>query len=159
MHFILLIIGIALIVLNIGIIKEEKTYKKENFNENLNIAHDNMDKNEAEIMKMRKEMGETFYSLQEEIQDLKTYIEKLEDKIEKECYEKPVETVIQNIDTLDEEKVDEPEKVKVSNYNNVKIEEIKKLIDEGKNIEEICETRFKSDHSPSGEHIRSVSSP
>ncbi|MBE6065285.1 DUF6115 domain-containing protein [Clostridium cochlearium] len=140
MHFILLIIGIALIVLNIGIIKEEKTYKKENFNENLNIAHDNMDKNEAEIMKMRKEMGETFYSLQEEIQDLKTYIEKLEDKIEKECYEKPVETVIQNIDTLDEEKVDEPEKVKVSNYNNVKIEEIKKLIDEGKNIEEICET-------------------
>ncbi|MCR1970358.1 DUF6115 domain-containing protein [Clostridium cochlearium] len=140
MHFILLIIGIALIVLNIGIIKEEKTYKKENFNENLNIAHDNMDKNEAEIMKMRKEMGETFYSLQEEIQDLKTYIEKLQDKIEKECYEKPVETVIQNIDTLDEEKVDEPEKVKVSNYNNVKIEEIKKLIDEGKNIEEICET-------------------
>ena len=140
MHFILLIIGIALIVLNIGIIKEEKTYKKENFNENLNIAHDNMDKNEAEIMKMRKEMGETFYSLQEEIQDLKTYIEKLEDKIEKECYEKPVETVIQNIDTLDEEKVDESEKVKVSNYNNVKIEEIKKLIDEGKNIEEICET-------------------
>lgn len=140
MHFILLIIGIALIVLNIGTIKEEKTYKKENFNENLNIAHDNMDKNEAEIMKMRKEMGETFYSLQEEIQDLKTYIEKLEDKIEKECYEKPVETVIQNIDTLDEEKVDEPEKVKVSNYNNVKIEEIKKLIDEGKNIEEICET-------------------
>lgn len=140
MHFILLIIGIALIVLNIGIIKEEKTYKKENFNENLNIAHDNMDKNEAEIMKMRKEMGETFYSLQEEIQDLKTYIEKLEDKIQKECYEKPVETVIQNIDTLDEEKVDEPEKVKVSNYNNVKIEEIKKLIDEGKNIEEICET-------------------
>ncbi|SDL06455.1 hypothetical protein SAMN05216497_10632 [Clostridium cochlearium] len=140
MHFILLIIGIALIVLNIGIIKEEKTYKKENFNENLNIAHDNMDKNEAEIMKMRKEMGETFYSLQEEIQDLKTYIEKLQDKIEKECYEKPVETVIQNIDILDEEKVDEPEKVKVSNYNNVKIEEIKKLIDEGKNIEEICET-------------------
>lgn len=140
MHFILLIIGIALIVLNIGTIKEEKTYKKENFNENLNIAHDNMDKNEAEIMKMRKEMGETFYSLQEEIQDLKTYIEKLEDKIEKECYEKPVETVIQNIDTLDEEKVDEPEEVKVSNYNNVKIEEIKKLIDEGKNIEEICET-------------------
>ena len=45
-------------------------------------------------------MGETFYSLQEEIQDLKTYIEKLEDKIEKECYEKPVETVIQNIDTF-----------------------------------------------------------
>ena len=38
MHFILLIIGIALIVLNIGIIKEEKHIKKENFNENLNIA-------------------------------------------------------------------------------------------------------------------------
>lgn len=136
MQFVLLFIGIILIAINIRAIKEDKSPKSEGFNQNLNVAHDNMDKNEAEIMKMRKEMGETFYSLQEEIQDLKEEIKK----------------VVQNIDTLDEEeailpnsqcndkKVDEhKEKVKVSNSNNIKIEEIKKLIDEGKNIDEICE--------------------
>lgn len=149
MQFVLLFIGIILIAINIRAIKEDKSPKSEGFTQNLSVAHDNMDKNEAEIMKMRKEMGETFYSLQEEIEDLKKYIEKLEDKIVKESYE---ESVVQNIDTLDEEeailpnsqyndkKVDEhKEEVKVSNSNNIKIEEIKKLIDEGKDIDEICE--------------------
>lgn len=149
MQFVLLFIGIILIAINIRAIKEDKSPKSEGFTQNLSVAHDNMDKNEAEIMKMRKEMGETFYSLQEEIEDLKKYIEKLEDKIVKESYE---ESVVQNIDTLDEEeailpnsqyndkKVDEhKEEVKVSNSNNIKIEEIKKLIDEGKDIDEIYE--------------------
>lgn len=149
MQFVLLFIGIILIAINIRAIKEDKSPKSEGFNQNLNVAHDNMDKNEAEIMKMRKEMGETFYSLQEEIQDLKEEIKKLEAKIPQNNYD---EVEKYNIDTLDEEeailpnsqcndkKVDEhKEKVKVSNSNNIKIEEIKKLIDEGKNIDEICE--------------------
>lgn len=135
MQFVLLSIGIILIVLNIRVIKEEKNPKNESFSENLNIAHDNMDKNEAEIMKMRKEMGETFYSIQEEIEDLKQQIKGLETKIINNNFK---ESIKKSIDILDEKEIILP-KVEYINSNNIKMEEVKKLIDKGKNIDEICE--------------------
>ncbi|QBD85162.1 hypothetical protein EQG73_08025 [Clostridium tetani] len=135
MQFVLLSIGIILIVLNISVIKKDKNPKNENFSENLNIAHDNMDKNEAEIMKMRKEMGETFYSIQEEIEDLKQQIKGLETKIINNNFK---ESIKKSIDILDEKEIILP-KVEYTNSNNIKMEEVKKLIDKGKNIDEICE--------------------
>lgn len=135
MQFILLSIGIALIVLNISAIKKDKKFKNKEFSKNLNIAHENMDKNEAEIMKMRKEMGETFYNIQDEIENLKEKIKILEMNISQDnCNE----IVKGNIDTLDEEKVILPKEEHVDS-NNTNIEDIRRLIDEGKNIDEICE--------------------
>lgn len=135
MQFVLLSIGITLIVLNISVIKKDKKFKNEEFSKNLNIAHENMDKSEAEIMKMRKEMGETFYNIQDEIENLREKIKILEMNISQNNWN---ETVKGNIDALDEEKVILPKEEYIDS-NNIKIGEIRKLIHEGKNIDEICE--------------------
>lgn len=108
---ILFLFGIALVVFNArAVLKEKHSFKND-----LELREKSFGDTDMEIGEIRKEFGETIFEIQQQIEDLKKNKE--------------------NHDIIENE---EPEN-KLENYNNVKIDEIKKMIDEDVPIDEISE--------------------
>ncbi|MCH3964206.1 MAG: hypothetical protein LKE46_07995 [Clostridium sp.] len=112
---VLFVIGIVIIIFNARAVLREKN----SFKNQLDLKQESSEKFEIEIGKLRNEFGETIFELQKEIENLKENSVKLNkhgDKDEKETGNSEFE-----------------------NYNNVKIDEIKRMIDDKVSMDEISE--------------------
>lgn len=142
MTIFLLIIGLFLITINIIAIKKEK----KSFSKAMDNAEENVNDCSIEILNLRREMAETILQLQLEIEDLKesiscknTKIEELEEEklIEDKNEEKLKERSEKKIE---EKKIEEKiEENKVEEKNNVKIDEVKQLIDKGMDLDQVAQ--------------------
>ncbi|SMC17773.1 hypothetical protein SAMN02745134_00427 [Clostridium acidisoli DSM 12555] len=140
--FLLVLIGFLLIIINFKTIKNEKNTFKGTFDD----VSSNLKDYDIEIGKLRKEFGETIFELQQEIQDLKGNIDNGKIKIYKES---DIDNEYINSDIEDnEEKVEIEQKTYIQNSdeyklnpqeNNVKINEIKEMMDKGLSIDSISE--------------------
>lgn len=143
--FLLVLIGVLLIIINFKTIKNEKNTFKGTFDD----VSSNLKDYDIEIGKLRKEFGETIFELQQEIQDLKGNIDNGKIKIYKES---DIDNEYINSDIEDnednEEKVEIEQKAYIQNSdeyklnpqeNNVKINEIKEMMDKGLSIDSISE--------------------
>ncbi|MEG1256035.1 hypothetical protein [Clostridium sp.] len=101
MYILLIIIGIALIALNIKAIKKEKN----SFNSAMIKAESDTDEVDMKIMEMRSEFGKTITELQREIMDLKSSYDLVVDKDLKSSK-----------DTKDEEELFKYNEDKISEY-------------------------------------------
>lgn len=141
---ILLIIGIALIFMNIKVIKKDN---KSVFEEKLNSIDDDDSKDyNFEIGNLRKEFGETIFELQKEIEELKKEVVEIKkmntktndknfsddniDKIDLSVHKK-IDVLVDN-DIEDEDNVEGQEK-------NSKVKEIKKMMQDGLSTDEISQ--------------------
>lgn len=140
--FLLVLIGVLLIIINFKTIKNEKNTFKGTFDD----VSSNLKDYDIEIGKLRKEFGETIFELQQEIQDLKGNIDNGKIKIYKES---DIDNEYINSDIEDnEEKVEIEQEAYIQNSdeyklnpqeNNVKINEIKEMMDKGLSIDSISE--------------------
>lgn len=109
---ILIVIGIVLIVFNVKAINNQK----KSFAGILNDKQGNVKDYEIEITKLREEFSNTILELQKEIEQLKAKL-KINDDI--------------MVSSDDSENT-------VKSSNGVKVNEIKKLLDSGMSIDNIC---------------------
>jgi hypothetical protein len=149
MEYLLIIVGILLFVMGI-----RKLDFSEKFDNVLNVKQNNLSEYDMKIGEIRKEFAETLIDLQLEVQDLKELIDddnvKLKN-IKDHTKEKYIDERYNNMSSINE-KIDNKENIEEINdeilkeeqeynfpYNDVKINNIKKLMDEGYSIDEICE--------------------
>lgn len=140
---ILLIIGIALIFINIKAIKKENNV--ENFEDKFKNAENNIKNYDVEIGKLRKDFAETVLELQEEIEVLKEKIvqlEKVKNITKKNELVYDNKKVHKNIDVLlDEDSRKENKNVEdaaeVSDSKDIKVVKVKEMIDKGYSVDEI----------------------
>jgi len=121
MNILLIVIGLMLIITAMF------EFKKNKFKQEFKSALDNTDDFKVEIGKLRKEFSETILELQKEIYEVKG----LENSNENEFHE--------NIENKEGKKgvfIEKISKEEVGYSSN--IEMIRKLINEGKDIEEVC---------------------
>lgn len=111
---ILFLIGIILIIFNTkAVIKEKNSFRNQ-----LDSKKKSTNLTDIEIGKIRKEFGETIFELQKQIESLKRSVNAENNK-------------------LDQKKDLKEDTLKFENYNNVKIDEIKKMIDKNISIDDI----------------------
>lgn len=125
----LICVGIFLIYINVKAIQKDK----DSFKYKYDNAKDNMEEFQVEIGKLRKEFAETILELQNEIVELRS---------------NPVEAVIE-ADRAEEKIVETGEKsikpkedaIENSNMNdnNIKIEQIHDLLDDGFTVDQIAD--------------------
>ncbi|MEW9093628.1 MAG: hypothetical protein AB2417_00990 [Clostridiaceae bacterium] len=137
MTIFLLIIGLFLITINVIAIKKEK----KSFSKAMDNAQENINDYSIEILNLRREMAETILQLQMEIEDLKESINckstKIEDLEEEKLIEdKNEEKLKERSEKKIEEKIEEN---KVEEKNNVKIDEVKQLIDKGMDLDQVAQ--------------------
>lgn len=141
---ILLIIGLALIFMNIKVIKKDN---KSLFEEKLNDVADNDSRDyNFEIGKLRKEFGETVFELQQEIEELKSEVVELK-KINMETNEKKFSNDnINKVDVAVNKRIDVIVDDDIAYENNVeddeknlKVKEIKKMMQDGFSTDEISQ--------------------
>ncbi|GEM_PF-1591525 len=140
------ILGIVLILLNTRVIKSEsKDFKGE-----FRSAVDNMTEEQFALGQMRKEFGETIYEIQQELELIKKDMKEIAKNSNSEELKKNTDKEIElyspalellsktqeednfNITTTENNKADTQAK-----SNNIKVEEVRKLINEGFGLEEI----------------------
>ncbi|MBU5483016.1 hypothetical protein KQI86_01675 [Clostridium sp. MSJ-11] len=126
-----------LITINVIAIKKEK----KSFSKAMDNAEENINDYSIEILNLRKEMAETILQLQMEIEDLKESINcksiKIEDLEEEKLIEdKNEEKLKERSEKKIEEKIEEN---KVEEKNNVKIDEVKQLIDKGMDLDQVAQ--------------------
>jgi hypothetical protein len=146
MVWILLGIGLLLVIFNLGAINKEKSSFKYIFNN----TEEDMKEMDFKLSEIRREFSETILELQKEIEKVKeTYI--YENKVsENNILEEPKDIEENNENYTEDNIVYKEEKEqdilessfrekKVQEDNNVKINEINKLLSKGFSIEEISE--------------------
>lgn len=137
--FLLLLIGIVLVIFNFKAIKKEKNTFRGTFDDVTN----NLKDYDMKIGKLRQEFGETIFELQQEIENLKDNRDKTEWKQENKTQAKIINN--ENINdeiTKNKEEIIEEKKLNATNdpeINNVKVNEIKKMLNEGLSIDSISE--------------------
>ncbi|WP_234119909.1 DUF6115 domain-containing protein [Clostridium hydrogenum] len=136
---ILLIIGIALIFINIKAIKKEN--KVENFEDNFKNAESNIKNYDVEIGKLRKDFAETVLELQEEIEVLKEKIVQLE-KVKNITKKNELVYDNKNIDVLvgedsRKENKNVEDAAEVSDSKDKKVVKVKEMMDRGYSVDEI----------------------
>ncbi|WP_251860468.1 hypothetical protein [Clostridium sp. Marseille-Q2269] len=151
--FLLIVIGLILIFINVKAIKKEDG----SFSSTLKGSMENIDEYKEEIGLIRKEFAETLIDIQKEMEYLKKELNILkhsyENKIEvqnfqvgehnKNYLKESDKNLVQSkyIDNKDTNKISQEISYKHNpeDNNGVKINEVSKLIKEGRTIEEICE--------------------
>lgn len=134
--FITILIGLFLVIFNFMAVKKQKG----SFADTLNYKQENMGELQLEMGKMRKEFAETVLELQEEIEELKNKIDtkentKIDENIDKEIFDDEI-TNVSSGPSQNEKAADDKEQ---ENSNNVKVNEIEKLVKKGLSVEEIAE--------------------
>lgn len=124
MPAVFMIIGALIVVFNIAWIIRKDLDVDKSFNSVLNNKKDTVTDKDIELIELRKEFSETLLELQVEIEGLK---DKIKDNV----------TASEEITVKKEHVPDDNKKVQVKNA--VKMDEIKKLLNEGKSIEEVSE--------------------
>ncbi|MBU3132121.1 hypothetical protein KPL40_06615 [Clostridium gasigenes] len=145
MGFILIIIGALLILLNIKAIKKEDN----SFSSILKREESTVNRDyDVEIISIRKDLAESIFDIQKEMEEIKAsvlditnkkntinYLESIEEKIEKD------DIITNDIKVEDKNVISEinfaykPEKIN-------KVDEVKKLVQDGFTDEEICRKMF-----------------
>lgn len=133
MVYIIIVIGIVLIVINVkAIFKEDNSFDKKYAS-----AKESITDFEIEIGKLRNEFAETLVELQSEIEELKRKVEFYEDRnfiVQKENHK---------IFEIDDEKyiedIEEKQQSLPVNSNNIKIEQVNKMLKEGQTVDDIAE--------------------
>ncbi|OOM79923.1 hypothetical protein [Clostridium sp. BL-8] len=150
MPFILLIIGSILVIYNYRIIKKENGIKSEDKSSKIsfkNMLQDNKDglsDYKIEIGRLRRDIAESLTELQEEIIEIKDNFNKL--KNNEKIYED-----IKDIESSNESIIDENSSYKLNYDDDViseisfpekadsnKTQSIKKLLEDGLTVEQIC---------------------
>lgn len=132
-YIIIIIIGILLIALNIGYIKEDK-HPFENI---LKAEESRKDRDyDLEIISIRKDLAESLVDIQKEIEDLKEKIDKI--KEENYNFDNKNENIIDK-DVISEINFNN----KISNEQNTntknnKFKNVNSLLDKGSTEDEIC---------------------
>lgn len=138
MAWVLLIIGAALVALNLRALKKEEN----SFNKILHNTEDDMEEFEVRLGEVRREFSETILELQRDIIQIremasnnrdkkKENIDKVEEKSNEDISERPKQRKNENKSTrAKEEKVSE-------RANSVKIDEVNRLIGEGLSVDDI----------------------
>ncbi|WP_373898333.1 hypothetical protein ACER0A_007725 [Haloimpatiens sp. FM7315] len=135
MGIFLVVIGLLLIVINIGAIKKEKP----NFKDTFHNKKEGISDYNVEIFKLRREFSETILELQKEIKDIKKEVKELKkiEEVEEENNLNAKKFSEENIKDMVEEKT-----VLTANTanraNGVKVLEVNKLLEEGLSIDEIA---------------------
>ena len=145
MGFILIIIGALLILLNIKAIKKEDN----SFSSILKREESTVNRDyDVEIISIRKDLAESIFDIQKEMEEIKesvlditnkentiNYLESIEEKIEKD------DIITNDIKVEDKNVISEinfaykPEKIN-------KVDEVKRLVQDGFTDEEICRKMF-----------------
>ncbi|MBP2031398.1 hypothetical protein J2Z42_000063 [Clostridium algifaecis] len=131
----LFLIGIILIAFNVRAVSKEKN----SFGTQLKYKEGSVKDFDLEVGKLRHEFGETIFELQKQIENLKNekHIDDKKDGIKNEIDSNIDKDIGKNIDKKDESLSNE--NLKFENYNNVKIDDIKKMLDDKVAIEKISE--------------------
>lgn len=134
--FLLLLIGVVLIVFNFKAVKNEK----KTFKDTINNVSNNLKDYDIEIGRLRQEFAETILELQEQIENLKINKNNIEEKQTEVLMIKDDNI---NSKTLKNSKeIVEDKKINTKSNlakNNVKVNEVKKMINEGLSIDSISE--------------------
>lgn len=136
---ILLIIGIALIFINIKVIKNDN---KDSFEDKLNDISYNAEDYKFEIGKLRKEFGETIFELQKEIEELKEEVATMKNlnlKSNEKAFsddnnDKKDLELNNKIDVVVDNDIEDRDEVE-----NLKAKQIKKLMQDGLSTDEISQ--------------------
>ena len=129
MAIILMLFGITIIIFSLySLVKENYKHDENNFKSLLKDTENNIDDTQVLIGEMRREFAETILELQKEIISLK-----------EENFEVPQRD--EDEDANFTEKIDDSIAVEeeTNSFNNIKIDDIEKLLKEGCSIEEISE--------------------
>ncbi|WP_297439443.1 DUF6115 domain-containing protein [uncultured Clostridium sp.] len=145
MGIFLILVLIGIVIIFIGIKTGAKENNDNNFAKVLEKKSSNISDEKLEIIRLRKDMSETVLELQQDIESLRAEVEYLRYKeIEKERTEiKTTEkkTSNNNIDVIVDDKLIasiKQNKEADDNRNNIKVELVKSLIDDGLSDDEIC---------------------
>lgn len=137
MLILLLFIGIILVVFNIKAIKKEE----KSFDKALKNAEFSTDEIDVKLGELRREFSETILELQQEILDLK---EKYDIKYEEKQYDNILEENLEssNIPIIEENQdntINFEETKEKTLENNIKIQQIKELLEKNLTIDEVVE--------------------
>ena len=144
MGIFLILVLIGIVIIFIGIKTGAKENNDNNFAKVLEKKSSNISDEKLEIIRLRKDMSETVLELQQDIESLRAEVEYLRYKeIEKERTEiKTTEKkTSNNIDVIVDDKLIasiKQNKEADDNRNNIKVELVKSLIDDGLSDDEIC---------------------
>lgn len=141
MIFILIVlIGIILIVLNVMTLKKEN----KNFNGILNNKEKNLTDVQLQIGALRKEFGETIFEIQCDLKELREENSFLRSELLKsngKYFDNRKELNIEehhNIDNGKSLKLQCKDKEKLDSLSDDKVDKIKRLLDEGLTVDELC---------------------
>lgn len=147
--FTLFLMGIMLIAFNVRAVSKEKN----SFKTQLKNKEGSVNDLDLEVGKLRHEFGETIFELQNQIESLKNSNEaENKTEVKNEIQEKLTYNIENSNDNIEDAKNNiedsnitegnglNKETHKFENYNNVKIDEIKKMLDDNVSIDNISET-------------------
>lgn len=129
MPILLLGIGVALIILNVKSIKNEKN-KNLNFSEVLKEKENNISDVEVKVIELRREIAETILELQKDIEDIKELV-----KVDEYKTIKPTQVNVENIKddiTMNEIKGDKSKQVMELLHNGLSDDDVCKKLNIGK---------------------------
>lgn len=129
MPILLLGIGVALIILNVKSIKNEKN-KNLNFSEVLKEKENNISDVEVKVIELRREIAETILELQKDIEDIKELV-----KVDEYKTIKPTQVNVENTKddiTMNEIKGDKSRQVMELLHNGLSDDDVCKKLNIGK---------------------------
>ncbi|SFA75021.1 DUF6115 domain-containing protein [Clostridium frigidicarnis] len=129
MPILLLGIGVALIILNVKSIKNEKN-KNLNFSEVLKEKENNISDVEVKVIELRREIAETILELQKDIEDIKELV-----KVDEYKTIKPTQVNVENTKddiTMNEIKGDKSRQVMELLHNGLSDDDVCKELNIGK---------------------------
>ena len=149
MHIFLIVVGIALILLNVRFIKDERWSffskrlgKKENSNFTSVLEKEEINISEVDIRigELRREFSETLIELQKEIMELYEKIEDLEEGKPSVTSIDTIDIEELNIDAIDTENIEiQAENIELEKETYSKADQVGMLMDQGYTIDEVCE--------------------
>lgn len=128
----LIVVGLLLIYLNTRALLKDKN----SFSRTLNDKKENIQQFQIELGQLRREFAETLIEIQNEVHELK---DKIEEKKNTE-YNDEENKIEVSIDDFENDNKSVPKEESLSKrQNNIKVNEIDKMIKDGMSIEEVAE--------------------
>ncbi|MBU3109425.1 hypothetical protein KPL36_16490 [Clostridium gasigenes] len=145
MGFILIIIGALLILLNIKAIKKEDN----SFSSILNREESTVNRDyDVEIISIRKDLAESIFDIQKEMEEIKASVLNITNKENTINYLESIEEKIKKADIITNDiKVEDKDIISEINFKYKpekinKVNEVKRLVQDGFTDEEICKKMF-----------------
>ena len=143
-YILLILIGIILIIFSREANGKPEKSAEDSFHNIMKNKDLDTTKYDLELIAIRKDMAESILDLQKEIQEVRnmiihnySYEEKTDNNIKIDCKEDDINTDYEEKGIISEINFNNISKSK-KGYENEKVHNIKKLIEQGKNDDEIC---------------------